>query len=99
MSSPQIKRPSVSIIIVSYNTVDLLRDCLASVHAQCSAGDEVIVVDNASRDGSVEMVKNEYPDAVLVASERNLGFARANNRAISRATCELIWLLNPDTPT
>lgn len=97
MSSAQNKRPSVSILIVSYNTVDLLRDCLASVTEQCRPGDEIIVVDNASRDGSVAMVKKEFADTLLVASESNLGFARANNQAISMATGELLWLLNPDT--
>lgn len=88
---------SLSIIIVSYNTVDLLRDCLASIQSQPGSGYEVIVVDNASSDGSADMVRAGYPDTVLVASRTNLGFGRANNHALSMAKGELIWLLNPDT--
>jgi len=96
MSTAQTQRSSVSIIVVSYNTVELLRDCLASVYAQCRADDEVLVVDNASRDGSVEMVKKEFADTVLLESQSNLGFAKANNHAISKAAGELLWFLNPD---
>ena len=88
---------SLSIIIVSYNTVGLLRDCLASIQSQPGSGYEVIVVDNASSDGSADMVRAGYPDTVLVASKTNLGFGRANNHALSMAKGELIWLLNPDT--
>lgn len=97
MSAENRQRPPLSIILVSYNTVALLRDCLASVEPQLGPHDEVIVVDNASSDGSADMVKSSYPDTVLVASETNLGFGRANNHAISIAKSDLLWLLNPDT--
>lgn len=97
MIADQVQRPSVSIIIISYNTAALLRDCLSSIHAQRSTRDEVIVIDNASADGSAEMVRRRFPDTVLVASDCNLGFSRANNQAISRTKRDLVWLLNPDT--
>jgi GT2 family glycosyltransferase len=82
----------VSVILVSYNTRDLLRECLASL------GDahEVFVVDNASRDGSEDMVRALFPHVHLIANDRNRGFGAANNQAIDRATGELILLLNSD---
>ncbi len=85
---------TVSIIVVSFNTRDLLRACLAS--AQAASPCEIIVVDNASSDGSAGMVRQEFPAADLVASEANLGFVRANNAALSRARGEVALLLNPD---
>ena len=97
LSADRPQRPSLSIIVVSYNTVALLKDCLASINAQLGSRHEVIVVDNASSDGSADMVRAGYPDTVLVASEINLGFGRANNHALSIAKGDLIWLLNPDT--
>lgn len=88
---------SVSIIIVSFNTVALLRDCLSSVTPQLASGDEVIVIDNASTDGSPEMVADRFPNTILIASDTNLGFGRANNRGITKAKNAFIWLLNSDT--
>jgi GT2 family glycosyltransferase len=88
----------LSIIIVSWNTrQDLLR-CLASLKANppaCSF--EILVFDNASKDGSAEGVALEYPAVRLQVSTENLGFARANNRAASRAQGHYLLLLNPDT--
>ena len=92
-----LRRPSLSMVIVSYNTVDLLRDCLLSVRPQLGPQDEVIVVDNDSADGSAAMVAAEHPTVVLVASRENLGFGRANNRGFSLAKGDLVWMLNPDT--
>ncbi|MDP3965085.1 MAG: glycosyltransferase family 2 protein [bacterium] len=89
---------NVSVIIVSWRVKDLLRRCLASIKEQtktCSY--EIFVVDNASGDGTAEMVRDEFPEAQLVANEQNLGFAKANNQAISRARGDVILLLNPDT--
>ncbi len=79
--------PHLSIIIVSYNTCELLRACLASVYRSAAAtaahlSIDVIVVDNASRDGSAEMVRNEFPLAHLIASPDNLGFTKGNNLAL-----------------
>jgi N-acetylglucosaminyl-diphospho-decaprenol L-rhamnosyltransferase len=88
----------LSIIIVSWNTRDLLRDCLASVPAGCGAlVTETFVVDNASADGSPDMVRETFPDVHLVESGGNLGFARGNNLALPRCRGRHILLLNPDT--
>ena len=88
----------VSIIIVNWNTEKLLRDCLKSVYAETKKYSyEVIVVDNNSPDNSAEMVRKEFPEAVLIANEDNKGFAPANNQGIEIATGKNIFLLNPDT--
>jgi GT2 family glycosyltransferase len=90
--------PDVSIVVVSWNVRDLLRDCLASIYATSSKLRlQIIVVDNASVDGSVDMVRREFPGVRLVASERNLGFAAANNVGLSQARARYIFFLNPDT--
>lgn len=87
----------VSVVIVSYNTRDILAACLASVQASVGAGRvETIVVDNASRDGSADMVARHFPGVGLVRSETNLGFAAANNAAFKLARGRYVVLLNPD---
>lgn len=92
-------RLTLSIIIVSYNTRQLLDDCLASIRAAevPEGGLEVIVVDNASQDGSQEMVQNEYPEVCLLALAENLGFSAANNRGTAVSHGEYILFLNSDT--
>lgn len=91
-------RPVVSIIVVSYNTRDLTVACLKSVLAETSGLDyELIVVDNASSDGSPEAIAACAPQARLIVSPTNLGFAAANNLAAKAARGELLLLLNPDT--
>ena len=88
----------VSIIIVNWNTRDILRDCLASVYAQTrDISYELIVVDNASYDGSVGMIKNEFPEVVLIENHNNAGFAAANNQGMRIAQGRYFLLLNPDT--
>jgi GT2 family glycosyltransferase len=88
----------VSVVIVNWNTRDMLRDCVASVIAQTQrAGCETIVVDNASRDGSAEMCRREFPSVVLIGNTTNRGFAAANNQAMKSASGRYILLLNPDT--
>ena len=88
----------LSVLIVSYRNPDLTRACLASVFEQTSATPfEVIVVDNASGDGTPEMIEREFPQVRLIRSEHNLGFARANNLAAREARGEFLLLLNPDT--
>lgn len=89
--------PEVSVIIVSYNTKELTRKCLASVLASSFAPLEIIVVDNASTDGSVEMIRQEFPQVRLIKNHDNAGFAKANNQAIKIAAGEFVWLLNSDT--
>ena len=87
-------------VVVSYNTRELLRRCLISVYRAAAADGlwvEAVVVDNASSDGSADMVAEEFPEAVLVAGERNLGFAAASNIGLSRGLGRQLLLLNPDT--
>jgi hypothetical protein len=89
---------NLSIIIVNWNTADLLQSCLVSIYAHSPAGRfEVLVVDNASTDASVAMVRREFPQVRLLANQQNGGFAAANNQAIRRCTGEMVLLLNPDT--
>ena len=89
---------TLSICIVNWNTRELLRACLQSIYRYPpDALFEVIVVDNASSDGSADMVQAEFPQAVLIANTENLGYARGNNQAIQQAQGEYLLLLNPDT--
>jgi len=87
----------VSIIIVNYNGKPLLEKCLRSVYAQAYDPIEVIVVDNASKDGSADLVRNSFPDVHLVLCDNNLGFAGGNNRGVAVAQGEYVVLLNNDT--
>jgi len=88
----------LDIVIVSYRCRTLLRDCLKSLSAFPPAGDaRVWVVDNASHDGTVEMVREEFPVVELIASDENLGFSKANNLAIRRGSAPYVLALNPDT--
>jgi N-acetylglucosaminyl-diphospho-decaprenol L-rhamnosyltransferase len=103
--SPIDQLPSLAVIIVSWNVRDLLTRCLDSLFAELdsSAIDaRVIVVDNASSDGSVEMVRSRYPRIEVIASEKNLGFAGGNNIGLNHIRVmeqgvEFVLLLNPDT--
>lgn len=88
----------LSVIIISYKEKDLLRKCLRSVLAsKTSFLFEVIVIDSASLDGTVEMVRAEFPNVKLLDNQINLGFSKGNNVAIKQATGRLILLLNADT--
>jgi GT2 family glycosyltransferase len=88
----------VSICIVNWNAAGLLRDCLHSIFGQEGRTSlEVIVVDNASTDDSVAMVRGEFPRARLIANSENVGFARANNQAFKVARGRYLLLLNNDT--
>ena len=90
--------PDLSIIIVSYNTRELTLACLHSVYEQTKdITFEVIVVDNASADGSAEAIEAYFPKVSLIKSEINLGFAKANNIAARKAIGKYLLLLNPDT--
>src|SRR5579862_1099128 len=88
----------VSIIFVNWNSADYLRDCLASVYATTqNIQFEIIVVDNASSEPGLDAVAQQYPEAKIIASETNLGFAGANNVGFRHSTGKYILLLNPDT--
>lgn len=87
----------LSVIVVNWNKKDLLRNCLASVYRYPPKEDfEVIVVDNASTDGSRDMVRSEFLSVRLVENEKNVGFSKANNQAIELADGEYVLLLNSD---
>ena len=88
----------ISIIIVSYNGRDLLRECLASIYSHTpETAFEIIVVDNASEDGTPEMVIAEFPKATLIRRSSNAGFAYAVNEGIAVSRGSYMMLLNPDT--
>lgn len=88
----------LSIIIVNWSAGHLLKDCLESIYRNTiKINCEIFVVDNASTDGSLEMVRKEFPQVKLVENKSNLGFAKANNQAISKSSGMYILLLNPDT--
>jgi GT2 family glycosyltransferase len=88
----------LTIVIVNWNTCDMLRDCLSSVYANLGClRTEVIVVDNASSDGSPLMVEKEFPKVKLIVNDDNLGFAAANNQALPLASGKYVLLLNSDT--
>jgi hypothetical protein len=88
----------LSVCIVNWNTKDHLRNCLESVYSHpWKSVCEVIVVDNASADDSVAMLRAAFPQVRVIASPENLGFARANNRAFEVAQGRYLLMLNPDT--
>ena len=91
------KQPNLSIIIVSYNTADLIGNCLKSVFAASNISKEIFVVDNASIDGSVALIKKNFPEVTIIANMKNRGFAAANNQVLPQCKGQYIFFLNPDT--
>jgi len=90
-------RPTISVIIVSWNAKNYLHECLESLFATaCAFPLEVFVVDNASSDGSPEFVAENYPQVNLIRNESNLGFSKANNIGIRSSTGTYICLVNSD---
>lgn len=89
--------PDISIVIVSYNVREYLCHCIDSLLAQQDILAEIIVVDNNSSDGTVELIKAKYPDVKLISNSFNSGFSAANNQGIKASSAEIIFLLNPDT--
>lgn len=89
---------TLSIVIVSYRTRDLLRSCIQSIVRETGAdlSYEVIVVDNASGDGSVAMLRDEFPDVRVLALDENVGFGAGCNRGVAIARGDYVALLNPD---
>ena len=88
----------LSVIIVNYNVKDFLEQALISIRrALQNIQSEIIVVDNASVDGSVQMLKERFPDVHLIESKKNVGFSAGNNLGINIANGEFIVLINPDT--
>lgn len=88
----------LSIIIVNYNVKQFLRHLINSIaEATKNITAEIIIVDNASDDGSIEMLQKEYPKVTLIANKKNQGFSKANNQGMAIATGKYFLLLNPDT--
>ncbi len=91
--------PDLSIIIISYNTKQYLKDCLESIKEHVTDGldYEIIVVDNNSIDGSLEMLKNNYHWVTVIGNKENEGFSKANNKGIAKAAGKFLLFLNSDT--
>jgi GT2 family glycosyltransferase len=87
---------TLSVIIVTYNSAPELPGCLNSLRDQTLKDFETIVIDNASRDNSVALIRSDYPEVKLIANDSNLGFGNANNKALTAAEGRYIVLLNPD---
>ncbi len=94
-----VESPDLSIVILNYNVKRLLLNCLESIFKNKTSKDnwQVIVVDNASSDGSVEAVKKEYPGVEVIANKENMGFSAGNNIGVKKAKAPVILFLNPDT--
>jgi N-acetylglucosaminyl-diphospho-decaprenol L-rhamnosyltransferase len=88
----------VSVVVVSWNVRKLLRRCLASVVLAANGRSlQIVVVDNASTDGSADLIREEFPEATLIANTTNLGFAKANNLGLAASRGRYVFFLNPDT--
>src|SRR5712691_2642539 len=90
----------LSIVIVCWNDLKVIRDCLHSIYAGTHFIEyEVIVSDNGSTDGSVEFIRQSYPQVVIIENHANLGFSKGNNVGIRASRGEYVLILNPDTIT
>ncbi|RMG65927.1 MAG: glycosyltransferase family 2 protein, partial [Calditrichaeota bacterium] len=91
-------RPRISVVIVSYNVKAYLQQALHSLQrALQGISHEIFVVDNASVDGTVPMLRRRFPDVIVIENQENVGFGRANNQALARARGEFVVMINPDT--
>lgn len=91
-------KPDITVVALNYNTRDLLASCLESLKENDGGLElQIIVVDNASQDGSADMVRQDYPEVLLVENEENLGSARGTNAGIRLASAPYVLILNPDT--
>lgn len=93
------EKPKISVIVVNFNTTKFVLDCLASIYNGNFPRDqlEVLVVDNASKDKTIQNLTSKYPQIKLILNKINLGFAKANNQGIKESRGDYILLLNPDT--
>ncbi len=92
-----MKTPICSVCIANYNGIDVIGDAIASVYEQdCRFPVEIIIHDDASSDGSVEYIKEKFPDVTIITSDSNVGFCISNNRMVAQAKGEYILLLNND---
>src|SRR5688572_16973905 len=94
----EMQAPVISVIIPSYNTRELLSRCLSSIYSAPSDRTfEVFVIDDASSDGSPEMVRERFPQVQLIVNIQNRGYAYSNNFAIAKSRGRFVYLLNSDT--
>ena len=92
------KNCDLSIIIINWNAAGVISNCLESIkNADGNISYETLLVDNASTDNSIDLIRSHYPWVHLITNEKNIGFARANNLAIERTRGRYLLLLNPDT--
>lgn len=99
MERPTLSPPDLSVVIVSWNTAALVQDCLQSIFAPSSSFDavEVVIVDNASSDGTPDQIKRNWPQVRLIENTNNRGFASANNQGLAVSRGRYVALLNSDT--
>jgi hypothetical protein len=91
------EKPRVSVVVVNYNGKHFLSDCFSAIFRQIYPPSEVIMVDNASRDDSLDFVRDNFPQVTVLVNEANMGFAGGTNVGIQRSTGEFILTLNNDT--
>jgi len=90
--------PVLAVVVINYETGDLLRECIRSLHSEAAQlPAEIVVVDNGSTDGSVARMRAEFPDVAVVDPGGNVGYAAAANRGIASVRASLVAVLNPDT--
>lgn len=93
-----IKEKELSIIIVNYNGENYLENCINSIYTHCrNINFEIVITDNNSKDNSLSIIRNNYPEVILIESKENLGFAGGNNIAVKKSSGKNILLLNNDT--
>jgi|TARA_B110000240_G_scaffold71342_1_gene81232 GT2 family glycosyltransferase len=93
-----MKSKNLSIIIVNYNGEKFLKNCIDSIYENCTSEDfEIIIVDNNSSDNSISIIKEFYPNCILIESKENLGFAKGNNLGVKNCNGKFVLLLNNDT--
>lgn len=92
------ERTDVAVVIITYNSENEIQDCLEAVQRErLKVNQRIVVLDNQSSDGTVNLIKTKFPEVQLILPKENLGFARGVNRAIRESQSEFILLLNPDT--
>lgn len=87
----------LAVLILNYNTKDLLENCLKSLFENLSSETKIVVIDNNSSDGSVEMVKKKFPEAEIIENQQNLGYSSGNNVGLKKVKAKFYLLLNSDT--
>ena len=94
----EVNNPKVSIVIVNWNTCDVLKNCIESIYTETKQRTiEVIVVDNASKDDSCEMIRRLFGQVKLIENQENVGFAAATNQGLEISCGEYVLMLNSDT--